>query len=112
MLERVKNDLFNIASRIKEIDDGYFIVFNRKRKRFEVHNEKQARDTLCLIVPYDRLDIRTLELTRKTSITRVSDLLDEMENNNIRQEKEKEKIDREKRLDKIERILKEGNKKW
>lgn len=111
MLRRVKNDLFDIASRIKEIDDGYFIVYNTEKERFEVHNEKQVINTLCLIVPYERLDIRTLELVRKTNISRVSDILSEIEKENARMEREKEKREKEERIANIERFLKEG-KKW
>lgn len=34
----VKNDLFGICKRIKQIDKGYFIVYSYKLRRFEIHN--------------------------------------------------------------------------
>ena len=37
---KIESDVFNIINRIKEIDDGYFIMYNTNSKKFEVHNEK------------------------------------------------------------------------
>ena len=48
---RIENDALDIAARLKEIDDGYFIVYNGYFKRLEVHNKKQGKNTFCLVVP-------------------------------------------------------------
>lgn len=40
---RIENDALDIAARLKEIDDGYFIVYNGYFKRLEVHNKKQGK---------------------------------------------------------------------
>ena len=42
---RIENDALDIAARLKEIDDGYFIVYNGYFKRLEVHNKKQGKNT-------------------------------------------------------------------
>ena len=65
---RIENDALDIAARLKEIDDGYFIVYNGYFKRLEVHNKKsRAKKHLCLVVPSNRLNARTVELVRRTS---------------------------------------------
>lgn len=78
----IANDLFDIASRLKEIDDGYFVCYNRKASRYEVHNNRQKGSTFCLAVPYDALDARTVELVRKTRVENACKLLEEMERAN------------------------------
>jgi hypothetical protein len=35
---KIENDLFDICNRIKEIDDGYFIIYDTEKDRFEVHS--------------------------------------------------------------------------
>ena len=51
-------DLYDIARRLKEIDDGYFVFYSYKTKKFEIHNANQRGSTLALVLPYDRLDAR------------------------------------------------------
>lgn len=86
----VKNDLFNISKRIKQIDKKYFIVFNAKTKNFEVHYKRNT-STLELVLPFDRLDKRTLDFVMKTKMERKQKLLEEMEKNNQKLEDEKNK---------------------
>ena len=68
-LKLIKDDLYSIAKRIKEIDPDYFIVFNRKTGKYEVHSTaNKGWDTYCFTVPYSRLDARTLSICRKTNV--------------------------------------------
>lgn len=69
-LERIGGDVYYISERIKAIDDGYFIVRNKRLGRFEVHNEKNRGNSYCLAVPYVELDARTLELVLRTRAER------------------------------------------
>lgn len=62
MLVEIKSDLFNIIKRIKQIDANYYVVFNTRKKRFEVHNGKQSGSTYCLTIPYDFLDFRAVNM--------------------------------------------------
>ena len=75
----VRGDLFGIAERIREIDDGYFIL--RRGGRYEVHNRKD-RDSYCLTLPFEELDARTVDYVRKTRAERAQALFDEMEREN------------------------------
>lgn len=49
--ELVTNDVHNIAERIRRIDPNYFIVFNRRTHRYEVHNTENIGNTFCFLVP-------------------------------------------------------------
>ena len=84
----IKSDLFNITKRIKQIDKKYFIVFNKKTKKFEVHYKRNA-STLELVLPYDRLDKRTLDFVLKTKMEHKQKLIEEMEKHNQKLEDEK-----------------------
>ncbi|KUF37441.1 hypothetical protein [Lysinibacillus sp. F5] len=62
----VENDVFNISGRIEEYDKDMFIVFNKRKKAFEIHSLEYApmiaspKDTFQTTIPYKELDIRTL----------------------------------------------------
>lgn len=89
----IENDLFGIANRLKSIDSSYFIVYSYRRHRFEVHSSSQRGGTLCLVVPYDRLDERTVRLVLKTRRERRDALIKEMERENeLIEKREREKI--------------------
>jgi len=97
-------DLFDITSRIKEIDSGYFVVHDNKYRRYEVHSRSQKGNTFCFVVSYDRLDARVLEMARKTRVERLDKLLKEAEKSNeqmIKDENEKLKRDAHQRFDEI-----------
>ena len=65
-LRPVTDDLYFIASRLKEIDDTYRVVYNVRRGRYEVHSDAQKGNTLCFVVPYPVLDARTLNYAART----------------------------------------------
>lgn len=62
----IDRDLYNIAARIREIDDGYRVVFDTKLNRFEVWHTRSRSITPELVLPYKELDARTLSRTRLT----------------------------------------------
>ncbi|MDR1905818.1 MAG: hypothetical protein LBQ27_02740, partial [Clostridiales bacterium] len=86
----IKNDLFDIAERIKEIDADYYVVYNKKRGRFEIRNDK-SRDGIACVLPFDRLDARATEYVMRTRRERVRELIFRMEeeNNALTEKKEK-----------------------
>lgn len=74
---QVVSDPFDITNRIREIEDEYFILYNRYEKRFEVHSTAQPiRQTYCFTVPFDTLDNRTLEYCRETNIAMRGDKIE------------------------------------
>ena len=78
----IDDDLFGVCRRLKSIDDGYFVFLNYKTGRFEVHNSKDAR-TLCLVLPYDTLDERTVRHVRYTRAERARQIAEQIERDNL-----------------------------
>lgn len=79
---KIENDLFDINARIKEIEQGYFIMYNTARGKYEVHHKYQPFDTYCLTLPYDSLDARAVEHVLKTRTQNAEALFEEMERQN------------------------------
>lgn len=92
-LELVQGDLYDIASRIKSIEEGYFIVFNRRNNKYEVHSTfNRGWDTYCFTVPYQRLDARTLQLCRETNVAMRGDsIVKDMDEHNARLDESNQK---------------------
>ncbi len=78
----ITHDLYDIADRIKEIDEDYFIVRDYRTGKFQIHNSRQKGGTLALVLPFDRLDYRTIVSVRRTRAERKNKLLEEMERDN------------------------------
>ncbi len=70
-LFEIENDLFDICSRIKEIDENYKIMRNKIASRFEIHSKKG----LEIVLPFDKLDCRTLERVAETRLENIEKLL-------------------------------------
>lgn len=85
----IDDDLFGVCHRLKSVDDGYFVFLNYKTGRFEVHNSKDAPRTLCLVLPYDRLDERTVRHVLYTRAERAREIVERMERENARLEDER-----------------------
>ena len=80
---KIENDLYDIVNRIKQIDDGYFVVFDDNKGVFEIHNSKQPKfRTYCLTVPYTKLDARVIDLLLKTDISNIDNIIDDIDRNN------------------------------
>lgn len=84
----IDDDLYGVCRRLQSIDDGYFVFLNYKTGKFEVHNKKDSR-TLCLVLPYDRLDERTVRHVLYTRAERAREIVERMERENARLEAER-----------------------
>ena len=80
--------MFGVAARLKTVDDGYFVFLNYVTGKFEVHNRKDSPNTLCLVLPYETLDERTVNRVLRTRAERAAELVAEMERNNDRLQRE------------------------
>jgi hypothetical protein len=85
----VENDCCSVVRDIQNIDKDYFVVFNPNNQKFELHHTKQPDSSYCLTFPFDELDGRAVEHTRRTSATRARTLFEEMKAHNERLEREK-----------------------
>jgi hypothetical protein len=79
----VEDNVFDIPRRLKEIDSGYFVMFNPDNQKYELHNEFQDT-TYCLTFPYDELDGRALDYARETRIERFDVIRRQMRQHNVR----------------------------
>ena len=82
MKTHITGDLYNISGRLKEIDSGYYAVYDYKLRRYEVHHIGQKGNTLCIVLPYDRLDARAIEHVRRTRAERREQIISDMERRN------------------------------
>ena len=83
---KLTHDVYEISKRIKNLDRGYYIVFNTSNCKFEVHNSLQLDNSYCLTLPYKHLDARALDYVAKTSSANIENILEEIENENKIQE--------------------------
>lgn len=73
----IRDDLYKISQRIREIDDGYFILQHIPSGSYEVHHVGNIGSTYCFKVPYPQLDRRVLTYCRETAVQRdIADLID------------------------------------
>lgn len=75
----VNSDLYDISGRIKAIDADYFIFRRYHPPRYEVHHKGQRGSSLALVLPFDRLDARTLDRVLRTRREKAAALLLEAE---------------------------------
>ena len=80
----IDGDMLGVCDRLKAIDDGYFVFLNYKTGKFEVHNRNDYPNTLCLVLPYDTLDERTVRKVRYTRAERVKELIAKLDAENER----------------------------
>ena len=97
----IEHDVFDIAWRMKSIDERYRLYYNRKAKRYEVY----IGDMLESVIPYDTLDIRMLEYLRKTRRENINALMAEIEEHNRRLEEESNRRIMERANSRIEEVL-------
>ncbi len=79
---KIDHDVYEIAKRIKYIDKDYYIVFDTSKQNFEVHNLAQIDNTYCLTIPYNTLDIRTLQYVYESMSTNIERIVETIENDN------------------------------
>ena len=80
-LIKIINDVFDISIRIKEIDSGYYAVYNTDKNRYEIHNKHQKSNTFCITCDFG-LDSRVIDKLRKTRIENLRKILAEIEKQN------------------------------
>ena len=81
MKVKIDNDVFDIAKRIKEIDEGYFILFDLDKNVYELHNKYQST-SFCLTIPYANLDNRVIDLILYSDISNIDNIIIDIDTNN------------------------------
>ena len=80
----VTNDLFDIAWRLRAVNDDYRLYYNVAKNRYEVHSF--AKKTLEFVVPYDQLDARTVEYARYSRVENAERIFAEIDEHNAKLE--------------------------
>ena len=89
MLVRITHDVFDIADRVRELDEGYYPVYDTEKRRYEIRH--RDGDYIAVVVPYDTLDARILKHLYLTRRDNALAFLSKMEEENL--QKEKKSID-------------------
>ena len=63
---RIADDVYFISSRLKEIDETYYVMFNTATRKYEIHSDAQKGSSLCFVVPFGELDARTVDYALRT----------------------------------------------
>ncbi len=100
-LVEICNDLFDIAARLKSINDGYRVFFNKDKQRFEVHDVNCKPLSLAFVVPYDELDSRTVDYALFTRVENAENVFKQVEESNRLAEKAETKRRAERILEKV-----------
>ena len=88
-LKLITNDLFDIAARLKSVNERYVVYYNEQKQRFEVHDG--VKNCLEFVVPFDELDARTVEYARYSNVCRAAEILAEVERHNAQLERQRAK---------------------
>lgn len=78
---KIESDVFDIVDRIKEIDDGYFIVFDTVKNKFEIHNCYQ-NCSYCFTSKYDYLSVNTINEILTSLVCNIDNIVREIDKNN------------------------------
>lgn len=88
-LIEIKDDLFDISSRIKSIDENYKIYFNGGTCRYELHNSSMT-PSFQAVIPYFSLDKRTIDFASQTAVKNKDAILAQIDAHNARLEKQRQ----------------------
>lgn len=80
----IENDVFDIASRLKEIDATYRVRYSLRQQRFQLFGGTPP--AYLLTFPFDKLDERAVIHARKTRRERLDQIMKEIEEENKKTE--------------------------
>ena len=78
----VLNNVYDIPVRLKEVNRDFFVMFNTRIQKYEVHCASQPFDTLACVLPFGELDARTIQYVREFSRERTAHIAEEIERYN------------------------------
>ena len=84
----VVSHAMDIPARLKEMDEGYFVMLNSRTQRYEIWHRGEGEGMLECVLPYQELDERTIRHVREHRMERMQALIAEIEAHNRRLEEE------------------------
>ena len=83
-MEEIFLDTLEVVRKIKSINNNYRVFRNLNKHRFEIYYNQGLNLDLQLVIPYDELDYRTVNLLNKTKKENADILFEEIEKNNLK----------------------------
>ena len=80
----------DIPVRLKEVNRDFFVMFNTRIQKYEIHCASQPESTLACVLPFDELDERAIKYAREHSRERTENLAREIEEYNERLERKQQ----------------------
>ena len=78
---KIESDVFDIVNRIKEIDDGYFAIYDTIKNRIEIHNGKQF-NSYCFTSKFENLTASTIDEILYSNIRNIDKIMEDIDKNN------------------------------
>lgn len=74
----ITNDVFDIAARLREINNDFAVYFDTDRQKFIL----MRKDVLELVFPFEELDERAVKHARYTSVQNIEQIIYDLEKEN------------------------------
>lgn len=78
----VTSHAMDIPIRLKELNGAFFVMFNVRTQKYEIHCADQPFETLACVLPFDQLDARSIEYVREHSAGRLETIAREIDEYN------------------------------
>lgn len=87
----IKNDMYNIASRIKKFDRSYYLVFDTNKNVYQIYSSNITNSfevissiklNYVLTLPYNQLDKRAINYLYDTQVCNVEDIINQIDAGN------------------------------
>ena len=85
---QIHSDALFVVDRLKQIDDGYFVIYNTSKNKYELHHSKQIGSSYCLTCPYPCLKERFIIFAQKTKTQNSKEIIKQIENHNQKIQKQ------------------------
>jgi len=83
-MEEIFLDTLEVVRKIKSIDNNYRVFRNLSKHRYEIYYANGVNLDLQLVLPYNELDYRAVNLLNKTKKENADILFKEIEQNNLK----------------------------
>lgn len=83
----VLSNAMDIPVRLKEVNRDFFVMFNTRTQKYEIHCASQLGGTMACSLPFDELDARAILYAREFSAARTQQIAEEIERYNEKLEK-------------------------
>ena len=108
MLKLIKNDIFGVIKRIKNIDANYLVFYNVKKSRYELYYKMGIKLNLEMVLTSSVLTSKEVKKVLLSRVEKIDKILKEMEEYNTKlEEKENEQL-RDELISKTKTLLRVG----